>query len=82
LDAEFAQLAVNPRCTPTWVSCTHASNQFAHLCRDWWTVLARATLPRPVELKAFAMPCDDSLRFDDAEMPTTSAPVKVSVKAP
>ena len=45
----------------------HSSNQFPHIHRDWRSTLTRATLPGPVQPKAFAMPGDHRLRFHDAK---------------
>jgi hypothetical protein len=73
-DAQLAQLAVNPRCTPVWVGCTHSPNQFLHLYRYWRATLTRATLPRPVEPKSFAMPGNDRLRFSLCEALISSPP--------
>src|ERR1019366_4887848 len=62
-DAEFAQLAVNAWCTPAWVGGADASNQLPHLGRYRRTTMTRATLPTPIEPKAFAVPCDHGSGF-------------------
>ena len=68
VDAEFQQLAVDPRSAPERVLTTHGPNQHAHLFRHgrppWLTVL---DLPGPEQAKTFPVPADDSRSLDDED---------------
>jgi hypothetical protein len=60
LNAQFYQLAVDPRSSPQWVLPTHAPNELAHFFRNYRSAtFATATLPRPEQAKSLAMPAND-----------------------
>ena len=68
IDAQLAQLAMNPRSAPDWVLAAHGPNQRAYLLEN--ARAARFTvsdLPVPKQAKAFAMPADDSRSLDDED---------------
>src|SRR3954468_5770378 len=65
--AQLEQLAVNAWCAPQWISQRHRPNQRTDVSRHGGPADASATLPRPEQAEASAMPCDDRLRLHDDE---------------
>jgi hypothetical protein len=67
-DAEFEQFAVDPARGPQRVLSVHSSNQLAYLLWNGWpSTWPAATVPRPKQPNALAMPRDDGGRLDDEE---------------
>jgi hypothetical protein len=64
-DAEFEELAVDPRSTPQRIGETHFPDQLANFERYLWSAAARSRLPSPEQAKTSAMPADDRLRLYD-----------------
>jgi hypothetical protein len=65
-DAEFEELAVNSRCAPALVGCSHALDQVTHLAterRSTEPTVPRT--PRPESTKGPSVPAHDGLRFHD-----------------
>src|SRR5215472_5642363 len=75
VDAEFEQLAVNPRRSPGWVLMTHGANQLAYLLgyarSPRFTV---SDLPGPEQAKAFPVPANDGRGLDDKDAANRSRP--------
>ena len=63
----FKQLAVDPWRAPERIRLRHRPNQRADIGGDGRPAGASATLPRPEQAEAAAMPGEDRLRFDDDE---------------
>ena len=57
---------------------TRPFNAFEIFDHTRWSTVARTTLPRPVESKAFAMPGDNRLRFHNARADLQSAQTRES----
>ena len=75
VNAEYLQLAVNPRCTPANVVARHCPDKFAHLGCDGWTPTPAATvLPGLVQSKALAVPTHQGIRFEDLQCLQASRP--------
>ncbi len=57
VDAQFQQLAMDPRCTPAWVVAAHHPNQFPNLLRDAWpTGLTPMNVPPPEQAECLPVP--------------------------
>ena len=65
IDAQFAQLTVDPGNAPQRVLNTHSSDQTAHLFADPWSATARTGFPSPICGEAHVMPTHNSLGLDD-----------------
>jgi hypothetical protein len=70
-DAEFEKLAVNSRCAPALVGCSHALDQVTHLATDGRTAEPTvARPPRPESTKGPSVPAHDGLGFhNDQDFP-------------
>ena len=62
LEAQLEQLAMDARCSPSWILCDHAKNQIALLLpqglssQEW----AAARNPRPIQAEAGSVPAHHS----------------------
>src|SRR5262245_53642767 len=65
IDAQFEQLAVDPRSAPQRILNTHSSDQVAHLLANPWPPAARTGFPPPKCRISHAMPTDNRLWPDD-----------------
>ena len=64
-DSNLQQFSVNAWSTPTWVGEAHLPNQIPQFRGYRRTAFPMATLPSPIESKAFAMPGDNGLGLED-----------------
>ncbi len=65
LNAELENLAMDPRCTPQRVGCTHLPDQLTNLAMYFRSSgAAGSRAPAPVKAEALTVPLDHGCRFD------------------
>jgi len=67
LEAEFEQLAVNARRSPSRVLAGHATDERPDLRIDRWPSASVSALPGPVKPEALAVPADHGLGLHEDE---------------
>lgn len=73
-EAQFLQLAVDPRRTPQWVHRRQLADQGSHLGRHPGSSGAAPALPGPEQAEPTSMPADNRVRFDDVQDRPPAAP--------